>query len=85
MTSTVVGRGKRVRGKQRAAHIVLGLLLVGSVYVPVDPGSLAHAAVQWFVAPGAVIAGMVMWQWPRIRRFVRRGRPSAVGVGENVA
>lgn len=88
MVSTVGGRGKRVRDRQRAAHLVLGLLLVASIYVPTEPGTVQRAAVEWFVAPGAVIAGIILWQWPKIRRLARRsGRtaPARVGVGDNGA
>lgn len=90
MASTVAGRGKRVRDRQRAVHIVLGLVLVMAVYVPAESGSVLRAAVQWFVAPAAVVAGGVMWQWPALRRLRRRsasaqapGRPA--GVGDNGA
>ena len=90
MASTVGGRAKRVRDRQRVAHIILGLVLVTAVYVPAEPGSVARNAVEWFVAPGTVLAGLIMWQWPAIRRRLRRSRtergtPVRVSVGDNVA
>lgn len=92
MTSTVAGRAKRVRDRQRAVHMVLGIVLVSSVYAPADPGTVFRAIVEYVVAPGVVIVGVLMWQWPTIRRLLR-GRGSArsgsgaapVEVGDNVA
>ena len=90
MSSTVAGRGKRMRDRQRAFHMIVGLMLVVSVYVPVEPGSVAQLALQWFIAPAAVLAGVLMWQWPAIRRVTRRssagqGARSAAGMGDNAA
>lgn len=88
MSSTGPRRGKRVRDRQRAFHIVVGMLLVVSVYVPVEPGSFAQAALRWVIAPAAVIAGVLMWQWPALRRLGRRSRSGSgtappVEVGDN--
>ena len=89
MSSTVARRGKRVRDRQRAFHMIAGMLLVVSVYVPVEPGSVAQAALQWVITPAAVLAGVFMWQWPAIRRLTRRsasrGAQPPVEVGDNAA
>ncbi len=73
-SSTVPGRAKRVRDGQRAFHIVVGMMLVVSVYAPPEPGSVFQAALQWVIAPAAVIVGVLMWQWPALRRLMRRSR-----------
>lgn len=65
-----VGGGKRVRDRQRLAHLVGGLLLVAYVYVPAGP--VLEAAVRWFVLPVLVGSGVVMWQWAKIRRWMRK-------------
>ena len=80
---------RRTRSRQRAAHLVLGLLLVASVYVPAESG-FARAVIEWFLAPATGIAGIALWQWPRLRGRLRRsghrqGTPAQVGVGDNVA
>ena len=66
-----VGQGKRVRGRQRAAHLVAGALLVLYVYLPVAPDATLQTVVRWIVFPLLVITGVLMWQWPKLRRFVR--------------
>ena len=71
MSSTVAGRGKRVRDRQRAVHMLAGILLIVSLYVPAEPGSPVYNAVHWVLAPGTVLAGVLMWQWPAIRRLRR--------------
>jgi len=90
MSTTVARRGKRVRDRQRVIHMIAGLLLVISVYVPVEAGSVAQAALQWVIAPGTVLVGVLMWQWPAIRRLTRRAGPGrgaqpSVEVGDNAA
>jgi hypothetical protein len=74
MSASGPGRAKRVRDGQRAFHLIVGMLLVISVYVPVEPGSITQAALQWVIAPAAVLAGVLMWQWPAVRRLTRRSR-----------
>ena len=92
MASTVAGRAKRVRTWQRAVHLTLGIVLVSSIYVPAEPGTVFRAIVEYAVAPGVVLVGVLMWQWPTIRRLLRgrgSGRPGGgatpVVVGDNVA
>jgi hypothetical protein len=90
MSSTVAGRAKRTRDRLRALHMIAGILLVVSVYVPPPSGSIGQLVLQWIIAPTTVLVGVLMWQWPALRRLGRRsgpgrgGRP-AVGVGDNAA
>lgn len=68
---------KRQRDAQRAAHIVAGLTLGAYVYLPLVGGpapQFAAAAMQFVVFPAAVATGALMWQLPRLRRLLRKGR-----------
>jgi hypothetical protein len=63
-------------------HLVAGILLIVSVYLPVEPGSVADNAVKFVAVPAAVLTGVVLWQWPAVRRALRRtGRDARAGVG----
>jgi hypothetical protein len=68
---------KRQRDAQRAAHIVGGLMLGIYIYVPLVGGpapQFAAAAVQFVVFPAVVATGVLMWQLPRLRRLLKKGR-----------
>jgi hypothetical protein len=65
------GGGKRIRDRQRAAHLFTGALLVLYVYLPALPASPAGWAIRWVALPLLVIDGILMWQWPRVRRLAR--------------
>ncbi len=67
--------GKRIRDRQRLAHLVGGVLLVAYVYAPGAP--VLEAAVRWVVLPVLVVSGVVMWQWGKIRRWMRKVRSQA--------
>lgn len=68
--------GKRVRARQRAAHLVTGFIVLVAVYAGPLLGATFAAVVQWVVLPVLVLSGVAMWQWPRIRRALR-GRAAA--------
>lgn len=72
VTERRVGAGKRTRDRQRVAHMVGGLLLVAYVYVPGGPGAVLETAVRWVGLPALVGSGVVMWQWAKIRRWMRK-------------
>jgi hypothetical protein len=76
ITTRRTGGGKKVRDRQRLAHMVAGAALVGYVYLPGGPGSALEAAVRWVVLPALAASGFLMWQWPKTRRWIRgqRGR-----------
>ena len=68
--------GKRVRDLQRVAHLVAGALLLAYVYLPIAPDSPVHGGVRWVGLPALVLSGVLMWQWPKLRRVLRaRGGP----------
>jgi hypothetical protein len=52
------------------AHLIGGLLLVAYVYAPVAP--VLDTAIRWVVMPALVGSGVVMWQWAKIRRWMRQ-------------
>lgn len=82
MVNTTVTRrpmGKKIRERQRLAHLISGAVLIAYVYLPIDAGSLFEVAVRWVVLPLLVIDGLLMWQWPKLRRLARR-----VGGGKGV-
>jgi hypothetical protein len=64
--------GKQVRSRQRAAHLVAGLIVLIAVYAGPLLGPAFAAVVQWAVFPVLVLTGVAMWKWPRIRRMLRR-------------
>jgi hypothetical protein len=66
------GGGKRIRDRQRAAHLFTGALLIGYVYLPAVPDSPAGWVIRWVALPLLVIDGILMWQWPRVRRLARQ-------------
>jgi hypothetical protein len=66
------GGGKRIRDRQRTAHLFTGALLIGYVYLPAVPASSAGWVIRWVALPLLVIDGILMWQWPRVRRLARQ-------------
>ncbi|MBN6051886.1 hypothetical protein JYK22_08055, partial [Nonomuraea sp. RK-328] len=64
-------KGKRIRTLQRTVHLATGLAIVAYVYLAPPAGSPADAAIRWFILPVLLASGVVMWQWPRIRRLTR--------------
>jgi hypothetical protein len=78
MTTTITARrtggGKRLRDRQRMAHLVTGVALVAYVYAPGGPGAVLETAVRWVILPLLAASGVLMWQWPKVRRWARRLR-----------
>jgi hypothetical protein len=72
VTAHRTGRGKRTRDRQRLAHLVAGVALFAYVYAPGGPGAALEAAVRWVILPVLAGSGVLMWQWPKVRRWVRR-------------
>jgi len=68
------GSGKRIRDRQRIAHLITGALLIVYVYLPAGAGAAVQPAIRWVVLPLLVIDGVLMWQWARVRRLARRLR-----------
>lgn len=65
-------RAKQTRDLQRLTHLLTGTLLIAYVYLPLGPGSPAQAAIRWIALPVLVSSGVLMWQWPRLRRLARQ-------------
>jgi hypothetical protein len=63
---------KRIRERQRGMHLFTGALLIAYVYLPASSGSLFEVAIRWVVLPLLVVDGVLMWQWPKVRRFARQ-------------
>jgi di/tricarboxylate transporter len=68
--------GKQLRTRQRAAHLVTGVIVLVAVYAGPLLGPVFTAVVQWVVFPVLVLTGIAMWKGPRIRRMLR-GRAAA--------
>lgn len=65
------GQGRRVRGRQRAAHPATGALLVLYVYLPGSPDAVLQTGIRWVALPLLVVTGVLMWQRPKLRRLIR--------------
>jgi hypothetical protein len=72
ITARRTGGGKRMRDRQRLAHMVAGVTLVAYVYMPGGPSAGLEAAVRWVILPILAGSGVLMWQWPKVRRWARR-------------
>lgn len=72
ITARRTGGGKKIRERQRLAHLVAGVVLVAYVYAPGGLGPAFEAAVRWVVLPAVAGSGLLMWQWPKVRRWARK-------------
>ena len=77
MTTTTVtprrtGGGKKIRDRQRLAHLLAGLALVAYVYLPGGPSQAVQTTVRWVILPLLAASGVLMWQWPKVRRLARK-------------
>ncbi|MFI6679831.1 hypothetical protein [Kribbella sp. NPDC050470] len=75
ITARRTGGGKKVRDRQRLAHLVAGIAVVAYVYAPGAPA--LEAAVRWVILPLLAASGVLMWQWPKVRRLARKLRTRA--------
>jgi len=74
--------GKQIRDRQRLAHLVTGALLIVYVYLPGTASPILEVAIRWAILPGVVIAGVLMWQWPKLRRWARRSNGKRLGTAD---
>jgi hypothetical protein len=72
ITARRAGGGKKIRDRQRLAHLMAGVALVAYVYVPGGPSPALQAAVRWVILPVLAGSGVLMWQWPKVRRWARK-------------
>jgi hypothetical protein len=63
---------KQVRDLQRLTHLLTGAFLIAYVYLPLGPSSPVRAGIRWIALPVLVASGLLMWQWPKLRRLARR-------------
>ena len=63
---------RQIRALQRLTHLATGAGIAGYVYLTPEPGSPAQSMIRWVVLPVLVISGLALWQWPRVRRLLRR-------------
>jgi hypothetical protein len=63
---------KQVRDLQRLMHLLTGALLIAYVYLPGDRGSPVETGIRWIALPALVSSGVLLWQWPKLRRFARQ-------------
>lgn len=63
---------RQIRDLQRLVHLLTGVLLIAFVYLPFDRGSPVGDGVRFVAFPVLVLSGVLMWQWPALRRFARR-------------
>lgn len=68
---------KRSRDLQRIAHLAIGAAVLLHLYFTPGPGSAVETTVRWLLAPVLVGSGLAMWQWPRLRRRLRRRKAAA--------
>ena len=76
MTTTERDRTARaprvaVRERQRVVHVVAGALVVAAVYGGALLPAWLIGFVQFVALPVLVASGVVLWKWPRIRRWLR--------------
>ena len=67
---------KTARLLQRWVHIVLGVLLAVAIYTPLSAWPLVSMLLKAVVIPGLTLSGLLLWQWPQLRRRFRKRRPA---------
>lgn len=63
---------RRTRDLQRVVHLATGVALLAYVYAGPPPSSGLAVAVRSFLLPVLVLSGIAMWQWPKLRRRLKR-------------
>ena len=74
MTTITKTRSPRtpVRRWQRGVQIAAGAVLLIFIYGGAALGPTLIRFVQLVAFPVLVISGVILWQWPRIRRVLRK-------------
>lgn len=60
------------RQLQRAVHLATAALVVVAIYGHEAVGDRFLLLVQVVALPVLTVSGVVLWKWPRIRRFLRQ-------------
>ena len=63
---------KKARDIQRSVHLVASAMLLGYLYTPLGDNPLFDVMLRAMVIPVVAVSRILMWQWPRIRRHIRR-------------
>lgn len=65
-------RQKLDRGQLlRRMHLLSSIGILYYVYATPPTDAISTLAVRWVATPMLVLSGLVMWQWPRLRRWLR--------------
>lgn len=64
---------KQFRQVVRVGHIVEGALIAAFIYSPTLRASGAYTAIiQFVVLPLIILSGVLLWQQPRVMKWLRR-------------
>ncbi len=63
-------RGVWVRSRQRFVHLVLAAALGVYLYSPLGRVAAVELVIQVLVFPALVLSGLLLWQAPRLRRWL---------------
>jgi UPF0716 family protein affecting phage T7 exclusion len=65
---------KTRRDVQRSAHLVASVILLAYLYTPLGDNDVIGVMIRVMVVPVLAVTGLLMWQWPRVRRMLRARR-----------
>jgi hypothetical protein len=71
--------GKQRRDILRSVHLVASLILLGYLYTPLGDNDVFYVMVRVMVVPVLAVSGLLMWQTPRLQRWLRRNEASSTG------
>jgi membrane-anchored protein YejM (alkaline phosphatase superfamily) len=65
---------RKVREVHRAIHLVASVMLLAYLYTPLGDNTVFSVMLRVMVVPVVALSGVLMWQWPRLRRMKRQRR-----------
>jgi hypothetical protein len=68
---------KKQRQILRTAHLVAFAILATYLYSPLSSNAVFSVMVRVMVVPMLMVTGLLMWQLPRLRRWMRGRRQPA--------
>ncbi|MCG8347747.1 MAG: hypothetical protein MI924_08205 [Chloroflexales bacterium] len=68
---------KRQRDIQRVMHLIGAAVLIGYVYLPLGSAPFITTLMQIVIVPSLGVTGMLMWQLPKLRKWLGGKRTSA--------
>jgi hypothetical protein len=66
------GAAKKARDIQRSVHLVASVMLLLYLFTPLGGNEIFGVMLRAMVVPVLAASGLLMWQWPRIRRLLVR-------------